>query len=396
MSIHFPFPAVERPKLRRGVVCNPLEPPFVFAVGDARSLVPGGVRMPASYEPLLALADGTRTQAELTEAVNLPADKVAGFFAAMDRALLLDSLAFAAYLASPQRLPSCIGVYPEDADDIPAVLDPLFPNGIPDYDPSAPPLRALLVPHMDYKRGGVVYGAGFAEVARRSQADVFVIVATSHYSRELFTLTRKDYWTPLGTAPTDQASVDLLEKHYGEGLFDDPYAHLPEHSVEVEVLLLQHVRAGKPFTVVPLLVGSFDACVERSAYPMTHPDIARMVTALQALDAELGDRACWIISGDLAHIGPKFRDPDPVNAEQLAHSRAQDERLLDAVTATDPAAYFTVIHGEQDERRICGFPPTWLTLTVLALSTGTVHDYRQYVHPEGAESVSFAAASFIR
>jgi len=396
MSIHFPFPAVERPKLRRGIVCNPLDSPFVYAVGDARSLVPGGVRMPATFRPLLGLADGTHTQAEMADATNLPAEKVAGFFTAMDRALLLEGPAFEAYLASPQRLPSCIGVYPEAADEIPAVLAPLFPDGIPDHDPAAPPLRALLVPHMDYERGNVTYGLGFAEVARRSQAEVFVIVATSHYSGELFTLTRKDYWTPLGTAPTDQASIDLLEKHYGEGLFDDPYAHLPEHSIELEVLLLQYVRNGKPFTVVPLLVGSFDACVARSAYPMTHPDIVRMVDALKALDAELGDRACWIISGDLAHIGPKFRDPEPVNPTQLAHSRMQDEHLLDAVKATDPAAYFTVIHDEEDARRICGFPPTWLTLTALQPSAGTLHHYQQYVHPEGHESVSFAAASFVR
>lgn len=396
MAIHFPFDAVEKPKLRRGIVVRPLEPPFSYAVGDGRNLVPGGVRMPATYEPLLALADGTHTQAEMAEAVKLAPEKVASFFLAMDRALLLDSPAFAAYLASPQRLPCCIGVYPEDADEIPEVLEPLFPDGIPAYDPSAPPLRALLVPHMDYERGSTTYGMGFAEVARRSQAEVFVIVATSHYSRELFTLTRKDYWTPLGTAPTDQAGVDLLARHYGDGLFDDPYAHLPEHSIELEVLLLQYVRKGEPFTVVPLLVGSFDACIEDGAYPATHPDIARMIEALKALDAELGDRACWIISGDLAHIGPKFRDPVPVYTEQLEHSRMQDERLLDCVKTTDPAAYFTVIHGERDERRICGFPPTWLTLTALAPSAGSVHDYQQYVEPDGNESVSFAAASFMR
>jgi len=396
MSIHFPFPPVERPKLRRGIVCNPLEPPFSYAVSDGRNSVPGGVRTPAPYVPLLNLADGTHTQAEMAAAANLPLEKVASFFAAMDRALLLESEAFEAYLASPQRLPCCIGVYPEAADDIPAVLDPLFPDGIPEFDPGAAPLRALLVPHMDYGRGNVTYGRGFAEVARRSQADVFVIVATSHYSNERFTLTRKDYWTPLGTVPTDLASIDVLEKHYGPGLFDDPYAHLPEHSIELEVLLLQYVRGDRPFTIVPLLVGSFRDCVEGSAYPTTAPDIARMVSALQALDAELGDRACWILSGDLAHIGPKFGDPEPVTATQLEPSRSQDERLLDALRAADPAEYFTIVHDEDDARRICGFPPTWLALSALAPGAGVVHHYQQYIHPEGQESVSFAAASFTR
>ena len=41
-------------------------------------------------------------------------------------------------------------------------------------------------------------------------------------------------------------------------LFDDPCAHLPEHSIELEVVLLQYLFEGRrPFRIVPLLVGSF-------------------------------------------------------------------------------------------------------------------------------------------
>src|SRR5207248_10441196 len=107
-------------------------------------------------------------------------------------------------------------------------------------------LRAVLVPHMDYGRGNVTYGWGFRELAERTDARVFVIVATSHYSLHRFTLTRQHFETPLGVVPTDHGYIDRLEAEYGPGLFDDPHAHLPEHAVELEVVLLRYLLEGRP------------------------------------------------------------------------------------------------------------------------------------------------------
>src|SRR5207248_8000227 len=150
---------------------------------------------------------------------------------------------------------------------------------------------------------------GYKELAERTDAGLFVIVATSHYSPTRFTLTRQDFKTPLGVAPTDQAYVDRLAAHYGDSLFDDPLAHLPEHSIELEVVFLQHLFGrARPIRIVPLLVGSFADCVESGADPADQPDIARMVEALRAAEAGAGEPVCYVISGDLAHIGPKFGD----------------------------------------------------------------------------------------
>ena len=61
-------------------------------------------------------------------------------------------------------------------------------------------------------------------LAEGTDASLFVIIATSHYSPQRFTLTRMDFQTPLGRVPTDQASIDRIVNHYGDGLFDDPIA----------------------------------------------------------------------------------------------------------------------------------------------------------------------------
>jgi predicted class III extradiol MEMO1 family dioxygenase len=103
---------------------------------------------------------------------------------------------------------------------------------------------------------------------------------------------------------------------------------------------------------------------------------------------------CYVISGDLAHIGPKFRDKQRVHPEWLAESRKQDERLLKHLGDADTGGYFRVIAAEEDCRRICGLPPTVLTLEAARPRSGRVLHYQQFVHPQGEESVSFAAAAF--
>ena len=116
-------------------------------------------------------------------------------------------------------------------------------------------------------------------------------------------------------------------KHYGDGLFDDPLAHLPEHSIELEVRARSSTcsrAAGRSASCRCWSARSHD-CVHGRSDPAEADDIARMVAALRQAEAAAGEPVCYVISGDLAHIGPKFGDPRPVSEPQLAASRAQDE-----------------------------------------------------------------------
>ncbi len=258
-------------------------------------------------------------------------------------------------------------------------------------------LRAALIPHIDYHRGGHSYAWGFKEVFEQTDASLFVIIATSHYSGHRFTLTRKDFKTPLGVVPTDQTYIDRLVAHYGPGLFDDELAHLPEHSVELEVVFLQYLYENRrPFRMVPLLVGSFQDCVLGNLAPCARTDIGRMTEALQKVEAETPEPIFYIISGDLAHIGPKFGDRQAVNDSQLQRSRHMDQALLKQMEKADMAGYFRVLAEEGDARRICGFPPTYTLLEAIRPSHGKVWHYDQYTHPQGFESVSFASVGFYR
>jgi hypothetical protein len=366
-----------------------------------------GPPLPVTRRDLEAinLFTGRHTLAEIQSALALkfgpafaPMDSLLALADRLDRGFFLNGPTFHAYLAGPVRRPSCIGCYPPDPADIHAQMRGLFTapggSGLPSGTRDGPRLRAVLVPHMDFARGNVTYGWGFKELAERTTARLFVIVATSHYSPARFTLTRMNFEMPLGVVETDQAYIDRIAKEYGDGLFDDPLAHLPEHSVELEVVVMQHLFADRPFRIVPLLVGSFGDCVSSLTRPDRVPEIQRMVAALRAAEAAAGEEVCYVISGDLAHIGPKFDDPDPVGEPWLTESRKQDEAILAKLAAADAGGYFDAIAAEEDARRICGLPPTFLTLAAAGPTTGRVLHYQQFVHPQGFESVSFAAAAF--
>jgi AmmeMemoRadiSam system protein B len=355
--------------------------------------------------------------------VVLPMEFFVALVEKLDAALFLHGERFQARVSHPVREPVCIGTYPQEPEAIRRQLENLFtgpqgpglPGGLsrsgePSRTPScsaarlaAPTfdgngqLRAALIPHIDYHRGGHSYAWGFKEVFEQTDASLFVIIATSHYSAHRFTLTRKDFKTPLGVVPTDQTYIDRLVAHYGPGLFDDELAHLPEHSVELEVVFLQYLyEKRRPFRMVPLLVGSFQDCVLGNLGPCARTDIGRMIEALQKVEAETAEPIFYIISGDLAHIGPKFGDRQAVNDSQLQRSRHMDQALLKQMEKADMAGYFRVLAEEGDARRICGFPPTYTLLEAIRPSHGKVLHYDQYAHPQGFESVSFASVGFYR
>jgi AmmeMemoRadiSam system protein B len=308
----------------------------------------------------------------------------------------------AGFLDGPIRPPSCLGSYPAEPRKLRRLLDELFtaPGGA--GAPGAPrpddSLRAALVPHIDYARGGLSYTWAFREVYERTAASLFVIVGTSHYSQHRFILTRKHFRTPLGVVPTDQEYVNNLVSHYGDGLFDDElYAHTPEHSIELEVVFLQYLYDGKrTIRIVPLLVGSFHDCIADGELPGEKDDIRRMVKALRAAEAETSEPVCYLISGDLAHIGPHFGDRDRLDRATLTHSEKRDQAILRRAERAVADEYYSAVAEEGDARRICGLSPTWLVLEAAKPSRGRTLNYAQYVQPDHDLSVSFASVAFDR
>src|SRR5579871_4572734 len=201
--------ASERPRLRPGLAAarDEQDPRYVL-VWDKLRLSNRVQRLTLLEFAWMQLCNGERTlhdiQVEAMRQLNgqlLALDLFRDLVERLDAALFLESPRFRQCLAGPVREPSCIGCYAGEPDALRRQLRELFTDprgsGLPDEPQPNGRLRAALLPHIDYPRGGVTFTWGFKEVCERSNAELFVIIGTSHYSNERFTLTRKDFKTPI-------------------------------------------------------------------------------------------------------------------------------------------------------------------------------------------------------
>lgn len=362
---------------------------------DRLGLCDQGVVVPAVLAPLISLVDGTRdipmlqTACELRTGVRVPATLIEQLVAQLDEALLLDSPRFKAawqraldeYRSAPFRQPALAGEgYPADAKaleaDLQGYLDQAATLG--NDTAAAASARGVVVPHIDFARGGVVYAQVWqtAGVALQ-EADIVVVLGTDHSStRPGLTLTRQQYATPWGVLPTARSVVDAIAEAIGpDNAFADELHHRREHSIELAATWVHFLRRRTDYYLVPILCGSFQSFIDQSTNPTDHPILHQ---ALQALaSATVGTRVFVIAAGDLAHVGPAFGDPLPYGPAERAMLSAADSRLVDAICSGDAQAFLRPIADERDRRRVCGLPPIYLALSILGNARGRPIAYCQ-------------------
>jgi len=369
---------------------------------DPLQLAERAVFIPQAIAPLLFFCDGTRNLNELRASlmvragIRLSLEDLEYILAQLDEALLLDNersaaafqVATEAYRAAPFRLPR--GGYPAEPKVLRALLDSYI-QALPDgRRPPARPLRGLVSPHIDYERGGPVYAQVWSWAAQAARdAEVVVILGTDHNGGNgRITLTRQSYATPYGVLPTDTAVVETIANAIGEeAAFAEELHHRTEHSIELAAVWLHHVRDGRPCALVPILTGSFYHFAQGDGDPITDPTITKTVEALQT--ALRGRAAVVVAAGDLAHIGPAFDDPRPVDAVGKAQLQVQDEQLIATICAGDAEAFFQTLRAEENRRNVCGLAPIYLTLRLLEDAQGEPAGYARC--PADTHNTSFVS-----
>jgi len=261
---------------------------------------------------------------------------------------------------------------------------------------AAPPLRGLIAPHIDLRVGGTAYAYAYKELAERCDADLFILLGTSHYGMEnLFVATEKDYNTPLGPVSTDREFIRAFQARYPEDLFADQLLHRTEHSLEFQTLFLQYVFGNsRPFTIVPILVSSFHHMVISKTPPVEVSRVAAFLEALKATIAESQKKICFVAGVDFAHVGQKFGDEGPLTDAFLNWVRNEDHRLIQALEKVDHADFFTQIAKDADRRRVCGFAPMYTFLHLVEAKEGKLLKYDRSIDPATQSSVSFASMAF--
>jgi AmmeMemoRadiSam system protein B/AmmeMemoRadiSam system protein A len=181
-------------------------------------------------------------------------------------------------------------------------------------------IRALMVPHAGYAYSGKTAAAAFALVRGRHYERV-IVLAPSHFSafKGLSIADVDAYATPLGEIPMDREAVAALRK--SKLVRTDPTAHLREHSIEIELPLLQRALAPG-WKLVPILVGE----LEEGDYPVA-ADLLRPVA---------DEHTLVVVSSDFTHYGPRFGympfAPDDRVAQEI---QGLDEGAIEQILARD-------------------------------------------------------------
>lgn len=380
---------------------------------------PGGyassmVVLPRGLVEILALFDGANSIVDVQAALMrqhgdlITRQRIEELVEALDGHGFLDSPRFAelrrdvddAFLRSATRPASHAGgAYPDVAETLRQTFDRFFdpPEGPGAIDAgSAAPgsVTGIIAPHIDFTRGGPAYAWGYRDVAERCDADLFIIFGTCHAGMaDPFTLTQKDYETPLGAAPVDREVVEALATRAGQDCFASELAHRIEHSIEFQAVFLRYLFAGRrDITIVPVLTSFAHEALARGKRADDDPRVGRFLDAVADVVATSGRRVALVAGADLAHVGPRFGDPERVTPAGLAEIGREDRAMLEAVTAGDAEDFFDAVARDGDRRRICGFSPIYALLRALGSSTGTLRRYGQWPDPDAV--VTFASVVF--
>ncbi|HWP74302.1 MAG TPA: AmmeMemoRadiSam system protein B, partial [Methylomirabilota bacterium] len=239
-------------------------------------------------------------------------------------------------------------------------------------DKRAGTLSALIAPHIDFHRGGTTYGSAYQEVLDRSDADLYVILGTCHAGMsDPFAVTLKPYDTPLGPVGVDRDFYEALAGRAGQDLLASEPAHRAEHSIEFQAVMLQSLLGGRrPFTILPVLASYLHEAVWAGTEPEADPRVPRFLDALREAVVASSRRVCLVAGVDLAHVGPRFGDPDPNTEASLAIVEREDRAMLESVVAGDARGFFAGVAADRDARRICGLSPIYSLLRVLPEAPG--------------------------
>lgn len=258
-------------------------------------------------------------------------------------------------------------------------------------------MLGLVAPHIDPWRGAVGYGWAYGSLARAlpKEADTFVLFGTSHAPmREPFALLRKGYDTPQGVMEVDEAAVDTLAAASDFDPWYDRLNHKREHSLEFQAVFLRHVLGDRPAKIIPILAGLGEHQM-RGTQPSSDAKVARFLDAVRSLVCESPGKVIVVAGADLAHVGPRFGDPAPFDAEERSELEAIDRASLERATDRTSKEFWKHVASDLDKRRVCGLAPIFSLLEVLPKEAhGEVLHYEQNVDDEDGSIVSHAAVGF--
>ncbi len=200
--------------------------------------------------------------------------------------------------------------------------------------------KAVVSPHAGYMYSGYVAAEVFARVMI---PETLIIAGPNHTGVGTpISIMDSGVWAmPLGDVPINEELAQLIIAKC-RWASSDYTAHLAEHSIEVQLPIVQYYR--RDIKIVPIVIGTrnFEACVD-------------LGIAIAEAVKETGSDALLVASTDFTHY-----EPQKVAAQK-------DQLAISAILNLDPKGLYQVV--EEYGITMCGVMPT-VTMLTAAIELG--------------------------
>jgi len=299
-----------------------------------------------------------------------------------------------AFAEAPVREPSHAGSgYPDEKSELTRTFDEYLSRDRKEADRRK--VSAIAAPHVSPFGGVDAYRAAYSALSPSDADRTFVILGTSHYGApDRLGLTRKPFVTPYGETIPDTALINEIEAKSGDAAAMEDYCHAIEHSIEFQVVFLQHLF-GPNIRIVPILCGSYANSIYNGGAPEANDHVNRMLGALGEISAREGDRLLWVLGIDMAHMGRRYGDPFSAIAErdEMAKVALRDRARMERMESGDARGFWDLIQQNHDDLKWCGSAPIYTFLKAVPDARGRLLRYQQWNIDEQSV-VSFAGMSF--
>ena len=225
--------------------------------------------------------------------------------------------------------------YPSGAKDLNAMISSFVDKTAQKID-----CFGCILPHAGYIYSGKVAALTISGVKIK---DTVVLLGPNHTGRgATFSIMPQGIWqTPLGNVEINSklAGLFLGKSRYLEA---DSLAHLDEHSLEVELPILQYFR--NDFKMVPISISTDD---------MSELNTVSQELASVIIENDLMHSVMFIASSDLTHYQPQ------------ESAKIKDALAIRAILGLDEQKLKVVV--EESDISMCGFAPITILIKVAKL-----------------------------
>lgn len=380
----------------------------LILIRDHLGLVQEGKAIEMPLYQLMTLLDRTRDVRDLQMAmmrqkggVLVGSDEVKRLLDHLDESFLLDSERFRSAreqvvsgFVSKQVRPCshCGRTYPANPLELKVRLDEILASHPPAPQPAGR-IVALVSPHIDLSVGIKAYSSVYQLLKYASPSRVVLLGVGHQITGDLFCLTEKDFETPLGIVKGEKALVRKLRDAGGEAVAANDFAHRSEHSIEFQILFLQHLLPEGSFFIIPILCGFIQSCVPEYTREAYLNKAGPFLETLKEIVAEPDQETLLVAGVDFSHVGPKFGHDMPAH-QITGRSEAHDKHLLKHLEALDVDQFWEASRGVQDQFNVCGFSALACLEEILPPCKGQGLHYETWYEEATRSAVSFASLVF--